>query len=101
MDVYGMAFLSVITGSTDCVHPNRRKLAGHSDGVLSDQLLEVQKSLVCGQFGTDELMVCSAFILAKIARVEPNTNNYMASILGMQKAERFGNAFLDVLERPT
>ena len=96
-----MAFLSVITGSTDCVHPNRRKLAGHSDGVLSDQLLEVQKSLVCGQFGTDELMVCSAFILAKIARVEPNTNNYMASILGMQKAERFGNAFLDVLERPT
>ncbi len=101
LDLYGMAFLSVINGGTDRIHPNRRKLAGHSDGALYDQLLEAQASLVRGQFGTDKLMFCSASLLAKITRVKPKTPNDMASILGPQKAERFGNAFLDVLERLT
>ena len=101
LDLYGTAFLSVITGDTYRIHPNRRKLAGHSDGALYDQLLEAQASLVRGQFGTDKLMFCSASLLAKITRVKPKTPTDMASILGRQKAERFGNAFLDVLERLT
>ena len=101
LPLYGLAFLSVITGGADRVHPNRRKLAGHSDGALYDQLLEAQASLVRGHFGTDKLMFCSASLLAKITRVKPRTLNDMASILGPQKAERFGKAFLDVLERLT
>ena len=101
LDLYGMAFLSVITGNTNRVHPTRRKLAGHSDGTLYDQLLEAQNSLVRGQLGTDKPMFCSAALLAKITRVKPKTPNDMASILGTQKAERFGDAFLDVLVRLT
>ncbi len=97
--LYGMAFLSVITGDTDRVHPNRRKLSGHSDGALYDQLLEAQTSLVRGELGTDKPMSCSASLLAKITRMKPKTPDDIAFILGTQKAERFGDAFLDVLER--
>ena len=99
--LYGMAFLSVITDGLDRVHPNRRKLAGHSDGALYDQLLDAQAWLVRGQFGTDKLMFCSASLLVKITRVKPKALNDMVYMLGPQKAERFGNAFLDVLEKLT
>ena len=101
LELYGTAFLSVITGDTDRIHPNRRKLAGRSDGLLYDQLLEVQTSLVRGHLGTDKPMSCSASLLAKITRMKPKTRQDMSLILGKQKAERFADAFLDVLEQLT
>jgi len=101
LELYGTAFLSVITGDTDRIHPNRRKLAGRSDGLLYDQLLEVQTSLVRGHLGTDKPMSCSASLLAKITRMKPKTRQDLSLMLGKQKAERFADAFLDVLEQLT
>jgi len=61
----------------------------------------VQTSLVRGHLGTDKPMSCSASLLAKITRMKPKTRQDMSLILGKQKAERFADAFLDVLEQLT
>ena len=45
----------------------------------------------------DKPLSCSASVLSKIARLKPRSLNEMAKIIGPQKADRFGAAFLDVL----
>ncbi len=97
LESYGDAFLEVITGEVARMHPNRRKLAGAKDGLLYDLLLEAQSELSHGLTGVDKPLSCSASHLAKISKRKPRSLYEISQIIGEQKTQRFGAAFLDVL----
>jgi ATP-dependent DNA helicase RecQ len=97
LDSYGQAFLQVITGEVEQMHPARARLAGRDEGTLYDRLLEVQADLARGPEGTDKPMTCSAALLARVARQKPRDATAMARLLGDRYADRFGAAFLDVI----
>ena len=97
LDSYGRAFLEVITGAVEEVHPTRRKLAGRDEGVLYDRLMAVQAELARGDDGAGKPMTCSASVLAKVTQLKPRDLNDLTRIMGERHAERFGPAFLDVL----
>lgn len=94
---YGDAFLEVINGAVEEMHPSRRKIAGRDSAPVYDQLLEAQSQLMRGPDGIDKPMSCSASLLAKVASNKPRDVEALTRILGERRAERFGNAFLDVL----
>ncbi len=94
---YGTEFLSVITGSIAQLHPTRRKMAGSGQATLYDQLLEAQADLARGPDGTEKPLSCSASLLAKVAQLRPRDHGALVRILGERRAERFGQAFLDVV----
>ncbi|MEM8823403.1 MAG: DNA helicase RecQ [Pseudomonadota bacterium] len=97
LERYGTTFLSVITGEEpEAVHPARRKLAGRSEGAIYDRLLSVQTDLSRGETGLDKPMTCSSSQLAKVAKAPPDPDT-LHRILGDRHAERFGEAFLEVL----
>ncbi|MCK0168815.1 DNA helicase RecQ [Jannaschia sp. S6380] len=97
LDRYGATFLSVVTGDApEPLHPARRKLAGRTEGALYDRLLSVQNDLSRGETGLDKPMTCSSSQLAKVARARPDPAE-VTRILGDRHAERFGEAFLEVL----
>lgn len=96
---YGDAFLQVINGEAEQMHPSRRKIAGRQDADLYDQLLEAQSRLMRGPEGIDKPMSCSASLLAKVASHKPRTPQDMERLLGDRRADRFGAAFLDVLHQ--
>ena len=97
LERYGATFLEVITGAAPgAVHPARRKLAGRDAGALYDRLLAVQARLARGEDGADKSMTCSASQLSKVAQARPDPAE-IARILGERHAERFGDAFLEVL----
>ncbi|NSX53206.1 DNA helicase RecQ [Parasulfitobacter algicola] len=95
---YGDAFLQVIAGEAQALHPSRRKLAGRNEGAVYDRLLEVQAELARGPQGQDKPMSCSASLLAKVAQLRSHDLGALTRILGERRAERFGPAFLDVLK---
>jgi ATP-dependent DNA helicase RecQ len=97
LERYGVAFLEVINGAADHVHPARRKLAGRAAGSLYDLLLEAQSELTRGSDGLDKMMSCSASQLARVAQMRPGDSRALEQLLGKRHAERFGPAFLDVL----
>ncbi|MFP4327766.1 MAG: DNA helicase RecQ [Paracoccaceae bacterium] len=97
LETFGAAFLSVITGAAETMHPSRRRLAGREAGTLYDRLLEAQARLARGADGVDKPLSCSAAQLAKVAQLRPADSGTLARILGERRAERFGAAFLDVL----
>ncbi|MCL4105008.1 UNVERIFIED_CONTAM: hypothetical protein GTU68_018715 [Idotea baltica] len=97
LESYGDAFLGVIVGEAENLHPSRRKLAGRDEGALYDRLLEVQADLSRGMSGTDKPLSCSASLLAKVASLKPKDQIALTRLLGDRRAERFGDAFLDVL----
>ena len=97
LERYGVAFLEVINGASDPVHPARRKLAGRAAGSLYDLLLEAQSGLTRGSDGLDKMMSCSASQLARVAQMRPGDSHALEQLLGKRHAERFGPAFLDVL----
>ncbi len=99
LERYGAAFLEVITGAREELHPMRRKLAGSESGQLYDALMEAQVRLARGEDGTGKYLSCTNATLAKIAKHRPNSLSSLENVSGMdsQKAERFGQAFLDVL----
>lgn len=98
LESYGAAFLEVITGAApDDIHPARRKLANGRNGSLYDRLAEVQSSLERGRDGYEKPLSCSATLLAKVAELRPRDPNAMAKLLGERRADRFADAFLDVL----
>ena len=97
LENFGNIFLAVINGEVDHMHPRRRKLAGAQEGELYDLLVEVQSKLSRGAIGVDKPMSCSASLLSKIAKLKPRSLNEMSKIIGAQKTDRFGVAFLDVL----
>lgn len=97
LETYGAAFLEVINGEAETVHPARRKLAGRESGTLYDRLLEVQAELARGSNGHDKPLSCSASLLAKIAAQKPQNEDSLGRMLGERRSERFARAFLDVL----
>ena len=97
LESYGAAFLEVINGEAEIMHPQRRKLAGRGAGDLYDQLLETQSQLSRGALGTEKPLSCSASLLAKVAQMHNADASAIERLLGDKRAERFGAAFLDVL----
>jgi ATP-dependent DNA helicase RecQ len=98
LESYGRAFLEVIAGEAEDTHPARRKLAGKTSGTLYDRLLAVQSDLTRGPDGTGKPMTLSASVIAKIAEARPTDLSGLSRLLGDRHAERFGAAFLDVLQ---
>ena len=97
LEQYGAAFLSVINGEAETMHPTRRKMAGREAGTLYDRLQEVQADLSRGEDGIEKPLSCSSSLLAKVASARPRDLNGLTRLLGDKRAERFGAAFLDVL----
>ena len=97
LDSYGAAFLEVINGEAEALHPQRQKLAGRSEGTIYDRLLETQAELSRGPDGTDKPMSCSASQLAKVASQKPRDEAALSRMLGERYADRFGAAFLNIL----
>jgi ATP-dependent DNA helicase RecQ len=97
LDSYGAAFLEVINGEAEMMHPQRMRLAGRDAGTLYDQLLEKQTELSRGALGTEKPLSCSASLLAKVAQLHSADAGAIERILGERRAERFGTAFLGVL----
>jgi len=97
LENFGNVFLAVINGEVDLMHPRRQKLAGAKEGELYDLLLAVQSKLSRGSLGVDKPLSCSASVLSKIAKLKPRSLNEMAKIIGPKKTDRFGVAFLKVL----
>ncbi len=101
LDRYGVSFLKVVTGAApDPQHPARRKLNGRDEGNLYDQLQAAQTRLSRGENGLAPFLSCSKSTLAKIATERPGTAADVEKIQGMgpQKAARFAEAFLAVLQ---
>ncbi|EIE49810.1 ATP-dependent DNA helicase RecQ [Salipiger aestuarii] len=101
LESYGAQFLSVITGAVEDMHPARRKLAGTDAGAILDRLQQVQLDLARGEDGTGKPLSCTTATLRQIAERRPSTLSDLARMGGMgeQKIDRFGAAFLDVLEQ--
>ncbi len=99
LESYGAAFLEVITGAAEGLHPARMKLVGRPEGAVFDRLAEVQLELSRGGDGTGKYLTCTHSTLRAIVERRPSTLAELAGIQGMgeQKIERFGEAFLAVL----
>ena len=100
LDNFGDAFLSVINGAADPMHPTRRKLAGRAAGEVFDQLVAAQQRLQRGDMGTLKPLSCSLSTLRAIAERKPASLQDLERMHGMDaaRAERFGVAFLDILQ---
>lgn len=98
LESYGNAFLEVIAGEAEQLHPQRRKLAGRDEGAVYDRLLAVQTDLQRGPHGADKPMSLSASMLAKVAQLRGADSAAIERLIGERYAERFGDAFLEVLE---
>jgi len=98
LERYGDIFLEVVTHApTPDIHPTRRKLAGRVEGELFDRLLAVQTDLSRGMNGTAKPLSCSASLLAKVAAMRSSDPAMLNRLLGERRAERFSDAFMDVL----
>ena len=100
LERYGLAFLSVITGQKENVHPSRRKMAGRPEAEVFDQLLKAQQTLERGPLKVDKPLSCSRKTLTNIAKIRPANLNELSQIPGMTNAqiERFGSAFIEILQ---
>jgi len=98
LESYGQAFLEVIAGDAPEVHPMRRKLAGRNEGAVYDRLLAAQADLSRGSDGAGKPMSCSASMLVKVAQLRSADIGSLTRLIGDKYAERFGDAFLAVLE---
>ncbi|CAM4299689.1 DNA helicase RecQ [Palleronia rufa] len=98
LERYGSAFLDVIAGGAEEMHPARRKLAGRAAGGVYDRLLSVQGALTRGPDGTGKPMSCTAGTLRWIAERQPGSLDELARAPGLSapKLDRFGAAFLEV-----
>jgi ATP-dependent DNA helicase RecQ len=99
LESYGSAFLEVITGAAEELHPARMKLVGRPEGALFDRLAEVQLELSRGEDGTGKYLTCTHSTLRAIVERRPSTLGELQAIQGMgeMKVERFGETFLAVL----
>ncbi len=99
LESYGTAFLEVINGASETLHPARMRLAGKPEGAVFDRLAEVQLELSRGEDGTGKYLSCTHSTLRQIAERRPSTLTELHDIQGMGelKIERFGAAFLAVL----
>jgi ATP-dependent DNA helicase RecQ len=101
LERFGPEFLAVITGEVpEPVHPARLRLAGDAAGALHDRLHAAQVALARGADGLGKYLSCNHTTLARIASERPASLTELEGIQGMgrQKTERFGPAFLDILQ---
>ncbi|MEO0567891.1 MAG: DNA helicase RecQ [Pseudomonadota bacterium] len=98
LEKFGALFLEIIQGESQRVHPARRKIAGRESGDLYDQLLTAQTALARGETGVEKPLSCSASLLARVATMRPSDLSGLARLLGEKRTQRFGRAFLDVLQ---
>ncbi|MEE9387242.1 MAG: DNA helicase RecQ [Paracoccaceae bacterium] len=99
LERYGADFLGVVLGeAAPELHPKRRQLAGREQGALYDRLLQAQTDLATGENGTEKPLSCSASLLAKVATMGRSDRAMLDRILGERRADRFGAAFLAVLQ---
>ena len=101
LESYGGAFLAVITGASESLHPARMRLAGQPEAALFDQLAEAQLRLMRGEDGIGKPLSLSQTSLRRIAEARPQTLTDLDRVgdLGEAKLERFGAAFLDLCRR--
>lgn len=99
LDRYGMEFLEVITGERAVLHPKRRQLAGNQRATVYDQLMAVQTELMRGPEGIDKPLSCSAAQLARVAQMPRADASALEGLIGARRAERFGPAFLEILQQ--
>ena len=98
LDRYGATFLEVITGeSRPPPIPRDASWPGATAGTLYDRLLTVQAELARGDSGHDKPLSCSTSQLAKLADLRPTDRATLERFLGERRAERFADAFLEVL----
>ncbi|SPH24078.1 ATP-dependent DNA helicase RecQ [Defluviimonas aquaemixtae] len=99
LESFGAAFLEVITGAGEIMHPARRKLAGREEGDVFDRLMAAQSALARGEDGTGKYLSCTHSTLRRIAETKPRRLTDLERVGGMgpQKAARFGPAFLEIL----
>lgn len=98
LERYGATFLEIITGeAAQAAHPQRRKLAGRDAGTVYDRLLSAQVDLLRGVSGLDKPLSCSSSQLARLAEQRPTDRAALERLLGQRRAERFADAFLDIL----
>ena len=99
LETYGAAFLEVVNGAAEPVHPARRALAGREAGTLFDRLSAAQSELARGPGGADKPLSCNSALLRRIAERRPATLDELARVPGMdeRRTERFGEAFLAAL----
>lgn len=91
----------MITGAAPPpLHPQRMRLAGRAAGPLFDRLAEAQVALMRGEDGTGKPLSCSTAELRRIAEARPSSLSELAQVsgLGAAKIDRFGEAFLQVLQ---
>ena len=100
LESYGAAFLEVIAGAVEALHPARRRLAGRDAGEIYDRLLAAQQELARGAGGQERLLSCDSGMLARLAEKMPRDREELARVSGMgeAKVERFAGAFLEILE---
>ena len=98
LERYGAIFLTAISGEMQPqAHPARRKLAGTSSATTFDHLVAAQLRLVRGSCGTLKPLECSPSLLARISSLARADRPALIRLLGAKRAERFADAFLDVL----
>ena len=99
LESFGAAFLAVINGAVEELHPQRMRLAGRDAGQVYDRLAEEQLRLSRGEDGTGKYLSVTHSTLRQIAESRPSTLTELDRITGMgpQKTERFGEAFLGIL----
>lgn len=98
LEKWGADFLAVIAGqAAPAPHPARRRLAGRDAGEVFDRLADTARGLERGPMGIDKPMALSASALAKVAEARPASLDTLRRILGEDRTERFGKAFLEVL----
>src|SRR5690606_28665510 len=100
LESFGLVFLEVIAGAAQAPHPARRALAGRPEGAVFDRLAEVQLRLQRGEDGTGKPLSCTHATLRQIAERRPRSLDELERLQGMgpQKVERFGPAFLAILQ---
>ena len=100
LESYGPAFLAVLNDErAEPVHPQRRRLAGTGAADVFDRLAEAQRALGRGD-GTEKPLSLTASALRRIAQARPRTLRDLDAVghLGPQKLDRFGAAFLEILD---
>ena len=103
LERFGPDFLEILTGDRrPPVHPARRRLAGQPAGPLFDRLHDAQVALSRGADGRAKPLTCTHRTLALIAEERPATLAALERIQGMGPltTERFGEAFLAILQEP-
>lgn len=99
LEKYGDSFLSVINGEAPpAEHPSRRALSGRNAGTVYDKLMQAQADLARGPKGADKQMSCSASLLAKVAKLHSADLRTLQQLLGERRAERFAEAFHEILK---